>query len=59
QFDGKGVKLAGPLPEQIQSSTTYSAGVMTEATDADVAREFIQYLGTPSAKAIFTAAGFD
>ena len=59
QFDGKGVKLAGPLPEQIQSTTTYSAGVMTEATDADVAREFIQYLQTPPAKAIFTAAGFD
>ena len=59
QFEGKGVKLAGPLPEQIQSTTAYSAGVMTEAADADVAREFIQYLETPPAKALFTAAGFD
>lgn len=59
QFEGKGVKLAGPLPEQIQSTTSYSAGVMTEATDADLAREFIQYLDTPPAKALFTAAGFD
>ena len=58
-FEGKGVKLIGPLPEQIQSTTAYSAGVMTEASEADVAREFIQYLETPPAKAIFTAAGFD
>jgi molybdate transport system substrate-binding protein len=58
-FEGKGLKLVGPLPEQIQSTTAYSAGVMTEASEADVAREFIQYLETPPAKAIFTAAGFD
>lgn len=58
-FEGKGVKLIGPLPEQIQFSTAYSAGVMTEASNADVAREFIQYLQTPSVKAIFATAGFD
>lgn len=58
-FEGKGVKLVGPLPEQIQFTTAYSAGVMTEATEVDIAREFILYLETPPAKAIFTAAGFD
>jgi len=59
QFEGKGVKLVGPLPEQIQSTTAYSAGVMTEAGDADLAREFIQYLQTPAVKAIFATAGFN
>jgi len=58
-FEGKGVKFVGPLPEQIQSTTAYSAAVMTEASDAEIAREFIQYLETPPVKAIFTAAGFD
>jgi len=58
-FEGKGVKLVGPLPEQVQSVTAYSAAVMTDATGAEVAREFIQYLETPPAKAIFMAAGFD
>ncbi|HTO91882.1 MAG TPA: substrate-binding domain-containing protein [Candidatus Sulfotelmatobacter sp.] len=58
-FEGKGVKLIGPLPEQIQQTTAYSAAVMTETTDAEVAREFIQYLESPSAKAIFASAGFD
>jgi molybdate transport system substrate-binding protein len=59
QFEGKGLKLVGPIPEQIQSSTSYSAGVMTDAADADLAREFIEYLGTPSVKAIFASAGYD
>lgn len=59
QADNKGLKFVGPLPEQIQSTTTYSAGVMTEAADADLAREFVQYLDTPPVKAIFAAAGFD
>ena len=58
-FEGKGLKLVGPLPEQIQFTTAYSAGVMTEAAEVDIAREFILYLETPPAKAIFTAAGFD
>jgi molybdate transport system substrate-binding protein len=59
QADNKGLKFVGPLPEQIQSTTTYSAGVMTDATDADLAREFVQYLDTPPVKAIFAAAGFE
>jgi molybdate transport system substrate-binding protein len=59
QFEGKGIRLVGPLPEQIQSTVAYSAGVMTEASDADVAREFILYLQTPAAKAIFATAGFE
>jgi molybdate transport system substrate-binding protein len=59
QFEDKGVKLVGPLPDQIQSTTTYAAGVMTEATETDAAREFVQYLDTPPVKAIFAAAGFD
>jgi molybdate transport system substrate-binding protein len=58
-FEGKGVKLIGPLPEQIQSIVTYSAAVISDASDPDLAREFIQYLETPPVKAIFAAAGFD
>jgi molybdate transport system substrate-binding protein len=57
-LEGK-LKFAGPLPEQVQFTTTYSAAVMTDAPTADVAREFVQYLDTPPAKAIFAAAGFE
>ena len=58
-LQAKGLKLLGPLPEQIQSMTAYCAGVMTEASEVEIARDFIQYLETPPAKAIFTAAGFE
>ncbi len=58
-FEPKGLKFVGPLPEQVQNYTSYAAGVMTEAPTVDVAREFVRYLGTPAAKAIFAAAGVD
>jgi molybdate transport system substrate-binding protein len=58
-FEPKGLKLVGPLPEQVQNYTSYSAGVMTEAPTVDVAREFLRWLNTPTAKAIFFAAGIE
>ncbi len=58
-FEPKGLKLVGPLPEQVQNSTPYSAAVMSDAPTEEVARDFVSYLGTPAAKAIFTAAGID
>jgi ABC-type molybdate transport system substrate-binding protein len=33
--------------------------VLSEAPSAEVAQEFVRYLGTPAAKAIFGAAGID
>jgi molybdate transport system substrate-binding protein len=59
QFEPKGLRLVGPLPEQVQNSTAYSAAVMTDAPEGEVARDFVRYLGTPAAKATFTAAGID
>ena len=59
QFEPKGLRLVGPLPEQVQNSTAYSAAVMTGAPEVEVARDFVRYLGTPAAKATFAAAGID
>ncbi|HMH19940.1 MAG TPA: substrate-binding domain-containing protein [Burkholderiales bacterium] len=58
-FESKGVKLVGPLPAQVQSSTAYSAGVLTDAPDVETARDFVKYLATPSSKAMFLAAGIE
>ena len=57
--EDKGIKLVGPLPDQIQSTITYSAAVVSDAPEAEVAEKFVQYLDTPAAKTIFAAAGFD
>jgi len=59
QFEAKGLKFVGPLPEQVQSSTPYSAAVVTDAPTEDIAKEFVTYLGTPAAKAILAAAGIE
>ena len=59
QFEPKGLKLVGPLPEQVQNSTAYSAAVITEAPEAEVARDFVRYIATPAAKAFFSAAGIE
>jgi molybdate transport system substrate-binding protein len=58
-FEPKGVRFVGPLPAQVQNSTAYSAAVMTDAPEIDVAREFVRFLGTPEAKAVFVAAGIE
>src|SRR6266581_4956497 len=59
QFEPKGLRLVGPLPEQVQNSTAYSAAVMSDAPEAEVARDFVRYLGTPAAKVFFSAAGIE
>jgi molybdate transport system substrate-binding protein len=59
QFEPKGLKFVGPLPEQVQSSIAYSAAVVTDAPTVEIARDFVNYLGTPAAKAIFAAAGIE
>src|SRR5258708_27479437 len=59
QFEAKGLKLVGPLPEQVQSSIAYSAAVITDAPTVEIARDFVNYLATPAAKAIFAAAGIE
>src|SRR2546429_7648065 len=59
QHRGKGLKLVGPLPPEVQNYTSYSAAPMTAAPSAELARAFVRYLGSPEGKALFAAAGID
>jgi hypothetical protein len=43
----------------VQNYTSYTAGVMTGAPSGSAALDFVRYLGTPAAKATFTAAGIE
>ncbi len=58
-FEPKGLKFVGPLPAEVQNYTTYAAAVMTGASSAQAARDFISYLSTPAAKQVFAATGVD
>jgi len=73
QFEPRGLKYVGPLPQQIQHRTAYVAGLMvakdakngkdakdaTESPTEAAAKDFFKYLGTPAAKAILAAAGIE
>ena len=53
----KGLKVAGPLPQEIQSPTDYVAAVTTVSGSPDAARAFIQSMTSPGGGAVFKAAG--
>lgn len=53
----KGVKIAGPLPDAIQSPTDYVAGVTNVSSDPAAARGFINAMTSASGGAVFKAAG--
>lgn len=55
----KGVTLAGPLPQDLQVRTMYSAGLVAKAPQGDIARAFIARLTAPAALQVRTAAGFE
>ena len=55
----KGVTLVGPLPKEIQNTTTYAAGLSASAKDKDAAQELIQYLSGPDAAAVLKSKGMD
>lgn len=59
RFRDKGLRLVGPLPADLQNYTSYTAAPMTAGSNAEGAREFVRYLGTPAAKALFAAAGIE
>jgi len=43
----------------VQNYTSYSAAPMTATANAEPARSFVRYLGSPEGKALFAAAGID
>jgi molybdate transport system substrate-binding protein len=55
----KGLKLVGPLPADVQNYTSYAAAPMKSASNAELARTFVRYLGAAESKALFAAAGVE
>jgi molybdate transport system substrate-binding protein len=55
--DTGGVKLVGPIPEEVQNYTLYSSALIAAAPSPAAARAFLAYLETPEMQAIFAASG--
>ena len=54
-----GVDLVGPLPPEIQSYITFTAGVSSRTMVPDAARQLIQFLREPRAIALIKAQGME
>ena len=54
-----GVDLVGPLPPEIQSYITFTAGVSSRTMVPDAARQLIQFLKGPKAIAVIKAQGME
>ena len=54
-----GISIVGPLPPEIQITTTFSAGVCTASTQADAVREMLAYMASPAAAAAKLRQGME
>ena len=53
------LKLAAPLPPEVQHWTAYVAAPMVAATNSAGAQSFLRYLATASVKALFAVHGIE
>jgi molybdate transport system substrate-binding protein len=54
--EGKGLKIAGPVPAPLQIATSYEGALMSDGSVPQAAREFIRFLSGPDARAKWLAA---
>jgi molybdate transport system substrate-binding protein len=54
-----GVRLVGPLPEEIQNYTTYVVVVSKETKQGDAASDFVRFVSGPSAVAVLASQGME
>ncbi len=55
----KGVRVVGPLPDEIQSPTIYAAAIPLGAPNAEAAREFLKLMASQEARGAIMRAGLE
>jgi len=58
-YEGKGVRLVGPLPAEVQNYTRYEAAMMTAARSPEAATAVLRQIASPVGKALFVASGME
>jgi ABC-type molybdate transport system substrate-binding protein len=54
---GCAIKLAAPLPDEIQNITSYDAAATASSATQDAARALARALTSPEAKKVFASTG--
>ena len=55
----KGIDIVGPLPDELQKITIFSAGIATGAKEPDAGRALINFLASPAARDAIIASGME
>jgi molybdate transport system substrate-binding protein len=55
----KGITFAGPIPDDLQRVTVFSAGVTATSRSSATARDLIAYLSSPQAQETIRRTGLD
>lgn len=55
----KGITVVGPIPQQVQSITMFSAGIVKKGPDQRAGRNLIEYLASPDACEMIKQTGLD
>lgn len=55
----KGITIVGPIPNEVQKSTTFVAGITANAREADAARDFVRFLGSREAQPAIIKSGME
>jgi len=56
-YTGKGLRLVGPLPADIQNYTAYTAAPLASSQQQALAQQLVAFLAGPVGKPLFVAAG--
>ncbi len=55
----EGIEYVGPLPDEVQSITVFSAGIVTGAKNPDGAKSLIEYLSSPAVAPAIIESGLE
>jgi molybdate transport system substrate-binding protein len=54
-----GIDIIGPLPDELQKITVFSAGIATVSKEPDAGKALIKFLGSPQARGEIVKSGMD
>ena len=54
-----GVEIVGPLPDELQRITIFSAGIATVSKEPEAGKALIKFLGSPAAREAIVTSGLD
>jgi len=55
----EGIDILGPLPDELQKITVFSAGIATASKEQDAGKALIKFLASPAARAEMVKSGMD